>query len=156
MKETIESLVEGGHANGGPPLGPALGPMGLNINDVVTKINEKTATMEGMKIPVKVIVDTETKSFEIEVGSPPTAALLKKEIGIEKGTGDGTPVGNLNIDQILKIADVKANSLLSNNRKNALKEIAGTCKAAGITIEELDAKEFIKKVNDGSFDEKIN
>ncbi len=154
-KETIESLVEGGKANPGPPLGPALGPVGLNINEVIEKINEKTSSMEGMKVPVKIIVDTETKNYDIEVGTPPTSALIKKDTGIEKGTQDGTPVGNLTLEQLLKIADIKSSGLLSNSKKNAVKEVAGTCKTLGITIEDLDSKEFIRKVDEGVFDEQI-
>ncbi|HIE34016.1 MAG TPA: 50S ribosomal protein L11, partial [Candidatus Altiarchaeales archaeon] len=87
-KTTIEVLVEGGKASGGPPLGPAIGPLGLNINEVVNTINQKTAEFEGMKIPVKVTVDTDTKEYAISVGSPPTSALIKKELGLEKATGD--------------------------------------------------------------------
>ena len=83
-KQTIESLVEGGKASAGPPLGPALGPIGVNIGDVIAKINERTRDMAGMKVPVKVIVDTETKEFEIDVGTPPASALIKKELNLKK------------------------------------------------------------------------
>ena len=69
-KQTISSLVTGGEASAGPPLGPALGPMGVNIMEVINAINEKTKEFQGMKIPVSVIVDTESKKWEIEVGIP--------------------------------------------------------------------------------------
>jgi len=154
-KHSIESLVEGGKANPGPPLGPALGPLGLNINEIIDKINEKTASMEGMKVPVKIIVDTETKEYEIKVGTPPTSALIKKEINIDKGSQDGKYVGNITIDQIIKIADIKRNTLLSRDRKNAVKEIAGTCKTLGVSIENLNPKDFIRKVDNGEFDDKL-
>ena len=63
-KETIETLIEGGKASAAPPLGPALGPLKVNIGQVVADINKKTADFKGMKVPVKVIVDTKTKEFE--------------------------------------------------------------------------------------------
>ena len=70
-KKSISALVSGGEASAGPPLGPALGPMGVNVLQVVNTINEKTKDFPGMKVPVKVEVDTETKKFTIEVGIPP-------------------------------------------------------------------------------------
>ncbi|HDJ50955.1 MAG TPA: 50S ribosomal protein L11, partial [Thermoprotei archaeon] len=82
-KQVIEVLVEGGKATPGPPLGPALGPLGVNVAQVVKAINEATKEFEGMKVPVKVIVDVATRQFEIEVGLPPTSALILKELGIE-------------------------------------------------------------------------
>jgi len=154
-KETIEILVEGGRATGGPPLGPRIGPLGLNINEVVNAINEKTSSFEGMKIPVKVIVDLETKKFEIELGSPPTSALIKKELGLEKGSTNGKPVGDLSFDQLMRIVKMKRDSLLSNDLKGATKEIIGTCKSMGVTIEGKDAKEIIREIDSGEFDDRF-
>ena len=154
-KLTIELLVEGGKASAGPPLGPAIGPLGLNINEVVKKINEKTADMAGMKVPVKVIVDPSTKKYEIEVGTPPTSALIKKELGIEKGTKDGSIVGNLTFEQVVKIAEIKMKDMLSNSLKAAVKEVAGTCQSLGVTIDGKKAKEFIKDVNKGVYDDRL-
>ena len=71
--KSISALVTGGEASAGPPLGPALGPIGVNVLQVVNMINEKTKDFLGMKVPVKVEVDTETKKFTVEVGVPPTA-----------------------------------------------------------------------------------
>ncbi len=84
-KETVEALVEGGKATAAPPLGPALGPKGVNIGQVVAEINKKTESFKGMQVPVKVIIDPDTKEFEITVGTPPASSLIKKETGIEKG-----------------------------------------------------------------------
>src|SRR5881296_3549360 len=108
QKKSISALVSGGEASAGPPLGPALGPMGLNVLQVVNTINEKTKDFPGMKVPVKVEVDSETKRFTIEVGIPPTAALVLKEAGISKGSGTaGTNyVGNVSMDSVIKIAKV--------------------------------------------------
>ena len=85
-KQTISSLVTGGEASAGPPLGPALGPMGVNIMEVISAINEKTNEFKGMKIPVTVSIDSETKKWEIEVGIPSASALILKEANIQKVT----------------------------------------------------------------------
>src|SRR6476660_10056094 len=105
-KKVVNALVSGGEASAGPPLGPALGPLGINILQVVNTINEKTKDFPGMKVPVKVEVDSETKQFTIEVGIPPTAALVLKEAGVSKGSGTaGTNyVGNISMDSVIKIA----------------------------------------------------
>jgi len=154
-KETIDSLVDGGNASAGPPLGPALGPTGVNIGKVVAAINEKTAAFKGMKVPVKVVIDTDKKDFEIKVGSPPASSLLKKEAGLETGTKDGKPIADITFEQLLKVAEMKRDSLLSNTMKSAVKEIAGTCVTVGLTIDGLSPKEFIAAVNAGKFDGKL-
>jgi len=155
-KETISLLVKGGAASGGPPLGPALGPMGIPINKVVSAINEKTEAMKGMDVPVKVIVDTENKTFEIEVGTPPASALLKKEAGIDKGTGSAMKVANIAIEQVIKVAKTKAGDLLSTDLKKEVKEILGTCVSLGIEVEGKDPKEVIKEVEEGKYDKEIS
>ena len=78
-KKIVELLVSGGQATAGPPLGPALGPLGVNVMMIVNKINELTKDYAGMKVPVKVAVDPETKEFEVSVGTPTASALI--EIG---------------------------------------------------------------------------
>ncbi len=154
-KQTIESLVEGGNASGGPPLGPALGPTGVNINQVVTAINEKTKDMSGMKIPVRVIVDTSTKTFEIKLGSPPTSALIKKEVNIEKGSGGGEPAGNLSLDGLFRITRMKRNSLLAETFKGAVKEVIGVCQSVGVTINGKSPGEIMTEIDEGNLDDKI-
>ena len=116
MANVVEALVPGGKASAGPPLGPALGPLGVNVAQVVAKINEKTKDLNGMQVPVKVIVKSRTE-FEIEVGTPPTSALIIKEMGVEKGTGDKTIVGNLTMEQVIKIVNIKRKGLLSKTLK---------------------------------------
>ena len=86
-EQKISSLVTGGQASAGPPLGPALGPMGVNIMEVINAINEKTKDFEGMKVPVIVSVDSDTKKWSVEVGIPSAATLVLKEVGIQKGSG---------------------------------------------------------------------
>lgn len=156
-KETIEALVEGGQASAGPPLGPALGPLGINVGEVVAEINKKTSSYEGMTVPVKVIVDEESGEFEIEVGSPPTAALIRNELGIEKGAGgpEDTPVGDLSISQSIKIAKSKEGKILAKNKKKAVKEIVGTCVSMGIYVEGKDPKETMRDIEEGKYDDQL-
>ncbi len=154
-KETIDSLVDGGNASAGPPLGPALGPTGVNIGKVIAAINEKTADYKGMKVPVKVIIDTDKKDFEIKVGSPPASSLLKKEAGLETGTKDGKPIANIEFAQLLKVTNMKRDALLANDLKAAAKEIAGTCVTVGLTIDGQTPKEFIASINAGKYDDRL-
>ncbi len=155
--ETIEQLVKGGKASAAPPLGPALGPMGVNIGEVIAKINEKTSSFDGMQVPVSIIVDTETKSFEIEVGTPPASALIKSEAKITKGSSSpaSDKVADLKIEQIIKIAKMKESGLLGKTLKEKVKEIIGTCVSMGVMVEGVDAKDSIALVNDGNFDQEI-
>ncbi|WP_457556037.1 50S ribosomal protein L11 [Candidatus Pyrohabitans sp.] len=154
MKQVVESLVEGGKASPGPPLGPALGPLGVNISAVVAAINEKTRDFAGMKVPVRVIVDPKTKSFEIEVGTPPTSALIIKELGIEKGSSDARAniVGNLSMEQAVKIARMKRDGMLAADLKAATKEVLGTCVSMGVSVEGKPAKEVQREIDEGKYD----
>lgn len=157
MPETIEALVDGGKATAGPPLGPVLGPLGINIMDVVKVINEKTKSFEGMKVPVKVIVDTSTQNFEITVGTPPTSALVLKELGLEKGSSNSRTdkIGNLTIEQVKKIAMMKQDSLQGKNIKEMTKEILGSCIPLGVTVDGKDPRDIQKLINEGSYNSQL-
>jgi len=156
-KETVEILIDGGKATPGPPLGPAIGPLGINMMQVVEQINQKTADFEGMKVPVKIIVDTSNKEFEVTVGTPPTTALIIDELKIEKGSQDpGTDkVADLKIEQALKVARMKFDALLSADFKNATKEVVGTCVSMGITVEGKDPREVQKEISQGVYDQQL-
>jgi len=156
-KQTISSLVTGGEASAGPPLGPALGPMGVNILQIITAINEQTKEFQGMKIPVTVSVDTDTKKWEIEVGIPSASALILKEAGIQKGSGtSGTEwVGEVSADMITKIANVKLESSYASSLKSVAKQIVGTCQTLGIKIEGKTPKEFTSEINEGKWNSKF-
>lgn len=147
---TISGLVEGGKASGGPPLGPALGPLGVPVNDIIKEINEKTKQFEGIKILVKVIVDTATKKFRIEVGSPSASALILKELGVQSGakTKEET-VGNLSLDQVKKIAKAKEASMYGSDLAQRVKQILGTCKSMGVKCENEDPRNIIRKIDSG-------
>ncbi|MEW6722222.1 MAG: 50S ribosomal protein L11 [Candidatus Micrarchaeota archaeon] len=150
--KTIGAIVEGGKATPGPPLAPALAPLGVNIGQVVAKINEATRDFAGMNVPVKVHVDPKTKTFTVEVGTPPTAEIIKKEAGIEKGAGNkDAPAGNLPIAKAVSIAKSKRNSL-GKDLKETLKEVLGTCVSMGVTVDGKSAKAVIKEVAEGKHD----
>jgi len=155
--EVIEVLIEGGKATAAPPLGPALGPMGVNIGQVVADINKKTAEFKGMQVPVKVIVDTTSKEYKIEIGTPPASALVKQEANIKKASGNPNTdkVADLKIEQIIKIAKMKEDSLLGKDNFSKVKEIIGTCNSMGILVEGKPAFETIADINNGKFKDKI-
>lgn len=156
-KEKVSVQIEGGKATAAPPLGPALGPLKINIGQVVAEINKKTAGLAGMQVPVTVIVDTETKAFEISVGTPPASALIKKEANLEKGASNPLTdkVADLKIEQIIKIALTKQDSLLGKTLKDKCKEIIGTCQSMGVMIEGKAAQDAFVEVNKGVYDKKI-
>ncbi len=155
--QTISALVTGGKASAGPPLGPSLGPMGVNIMEVINAINDKTKDFEGMKVPVTVSIDPDTKKWEIEIGIPSAAALILKEAGIQKGSGtSGTDwVGDIEMDSVVKVAQTKIESSYATSIKSVAKSIIGTCVPLGIKIEGKTPKEITAEINDGKWDEKF-
>jgi large subunit ribosomal protein L11 len=156
-KQTVEVMVAGGKATAAPPLGPALGPLGVPVNLVIAKINEKTKDFAGMQVPVKVIVDKDTKAFDVTVGTPPTSELIKKEAGIEKGSGNPLreKVADLKIEQIIKIAKMKQDALLGKDAFARVKEVVGTCDSMGVLVEGKQARLTVADINKGLHAEKI-
>jgi len=151
VKETVDVLIEGGKATAAPPIGPALSQLKLNVADVIKQINEKTKDFNGMQVPVKIVVDTETKKFDIVVGTPPVSAMLKKELGVQKlatVNEDKTRkmAGDIKFDSIIKIA--KNKDSIPGDMKARVKQILGTCLSCGITIEGRDPREVIKDVKE--------
>lgn len=154
MANVIEALVSGGQATPGPPLGPALGPLGVNIKAIIEKINEETKAFNGMQVPVKVIID-DKKEFTITVGTPPTSALIMKEAGIEKGTGTPSTetVANLTLEQAVNVARMKKSNTFAKSLKGAVKSVVGSCLSLGVTFEGLKSKEAIEAIESGKFDD---
>jgi len=153
MAKTIEALVDAGQATPGPPLGPALGPLGVNIKAVIDEINKKTQDFKGMKVPIVVEVD-DNRKFTITVGVPPTSSLLLSEAGVEKGSGtpNSEKVGNLSFDQCIKVAKMKQNAMLAIDLRSAVKEVVGTCVSIGLTIDDSEPKKIIEEINSGTYD----
>ncbi len=150
----IKLLVTGGKATAGPPLGPALAPMGINVGQVVADINSKTKAYEGLQVPVTVSVDAATKKFEVIMGSPPASALIKKELGLEIGAkgeaGKGQEVvGNITFDKLVKIAKQKKAEMTAVELREAVKQIVGTCTSMGVTIDNKKPKEIVSALNSG-------
>ena len=153
MVQVVEVLVPGGQASPGPPLGPAIGPLGLNVKQVVDKINEATKDFEGLSVPVKIIVKDD-RSFEIEVGVPPVSALVKRALGIEKGSSQPTReiVGNLTMEQVIEIARTKKQQSLSYTLREVVKEVLGTCNSMGVTVEGKSPKEVTREIEEGNIE----
>jgi len=155
--QTVDALVAGGKATAAPPLGPQLGPLGVNIGQVVADINKKTSAFNGMQVPVKILVDLDTKEFHISIGTPPASSLILKEAGIEKGSGNpkADKVADILIEQIIKVAKMKEQNLLGKDLKAKVKEIIGTCNSMGILVEGKLPTEALKEVDQGKYDQEI-
>jgi len=153
-KKTINALVTGGEASAGPPLGPALGPLGVNVLGIVNEINKQTGDFRGMRVPVKVEVDSETKQFVVSVGTPTTSALIAKESGIPKGSAKPNTelVGDLTVDKVVSIAKSKIAGSYAASIKSAAKEVVGSCISMGVKVEGKDAREFMKEIDAGKWD----
>ncbi len=147
----IEVLVEGGKATPGPPLGPALGPIGVNVVEVVNKINELTKAFSGAKVPVKIDIDSRTKGFSIEVGTPPTSVLILQKIGKEKGSSDpkSQKIGDISLESLEEIARVKNPLMVSSDPKASLLEVIGTCVSLGVTVNGKDPREAQRMLKEG-------
>ncbi|MEK6904726.1 MAG: 50S ribosomal protein L11 [Nanoarchaeota archaeon] len=157
-QETLEMIVEGGKAATTPAVAQKLGPMKIPIPNVMNEINKKTSDFKGMKIPVKVTINPEDKSFSVEVGSPSVSELIKKEIGLEKGSGTPNKVkaSNIAIEQLIKIAKMKHDALLSRDLKASMKQVAGSCGSLGVLVEGKLAHDIVEEINSGKYDNEIN
>mgnify|MGYP001563403890 CR=1 FL=1 len=153
----IKLLVEGGDMQPGPALSQKLGPAGVNIGQVIQKVNEATKGFKGMKVPVEVEIDLSTKEMEIKVFSPPVTELLKKELGIEKGSAlqKKTKVANASIEQVISVSKTKFPNLLSKNLKAAVKSVLGSCTSLGILVENKSPLEVTREVEEGKYDREI-
>jgi large subunit ribosomal protein L11 len=141
----VSVLVEGGKAAAGAALGAALGPLGVNVGQVVTQINEKTKQFAGMKVPVLVKVDASTRSFTLEVGRPPTAALLLKEAGKEKGSGKSKTdvIGDVSLDAVKQIAEAKGADLQGRSVEERINQVLGTAVSMGLTVDGGDPRALL-------------
>lgn len=145
----LKVIVPGGKATPGPPLGPAIAPLGVNVGQLVAKLNEKTKPFDGIEVPVKIIVKAD-KSFEIEVGSPAVPALLKKELGTDKGAGNREAAcGDLSLDKVVKIAKMKKEILMANSDIAFVNQVLGTCVSMGATVEGMKPRDVQKELISG-------
>ena len=153
----IKLLIEGGNMQPGPVLSQKIGPLGLNMGQVIQKINDATKKFKGLKVPVELEINPSTKQIDVKVFSPPTSELLKKELGIEKGSGahKKTKVANASIEQIINVAKTKLPNLLSKDFRAAVKTIVGSCVSLGVLVENKLAKEIEKEIDEGKYDNEI-
>jgi len=154
----IKLLAEGGSMKPGPALSQKLGPAGIPINQVIQKINEATSDFNGLKVPVELNIDLKTKKFEVKIFSPPVSELLKKELGLTKGSGlqIKTKIANASIEQIISVAKTKMQNLLCKDLKSAVKVVVGTCVSLGVLVENKPAKEIEKDIDEGKYDKEIS
>jgi large subunit ribosomal protein L11 len=146
VADEVSVMVEGGKAAAGAVLGAALGPLGVNVGQVVAQINEQTKGFAGMKVPVVIKVNPATRAFTLAVGRPPVAALLLKELGKEKGSGkSGTePVGNVTLVAVGRIAEAKGADLHGRGAEQRINQVIGTCVSMGITVDGQDARAVLR------------
>jgi len=136
IKAVIKLQIEAGKANPAPPVGPALGQHGINIMAFCKEYNERTAAQVGSIIPVEITVFAD-RSFTFITKTPPAADLLRKAVGVEKGTGTAghEKVGVLSRGKLREIAQLKAKDLNANSIEGAEKIIKGTARSMGIEVE---------------------
>ncbi|MEK7465218.1 MAG: 50S ribosomal protein L11 [Patescibacteria group bacterium] len=135
IKTTLKLQIEAGKANPAPPIGPALGQHGVNIQQFCQQFNEATKEMHGDVVPAEITI-YEDRSFTFKLKTPPASALLKKAAGIEKGaaTPGTVKVGKVSRADLRKIAERKMEDLNTTDVDAAMKIIAGTAKNMGIEI----------------------
>ena len=136
IKAIVKLQIPAGKATPAPPVGTALGPHGVNIQDFVTQFNAATKDKEGSIIPAELTI-YEDRSFTFRLKTPPASDLLRKAAGVEKGSGEAlrTKVGKVSKKQIREIAEVKMPDLNANDIEAAMKIVEGTARSMGITVE---------------------
>jgi large subunit ribosomal protein L11 len=147
VADEVSVLVEGGKATPGNPLGPALGPLGVNVVQVVQQINEQTKGFAGMRVPVVIKVDPATRAFTLTVGRPPVAALLLKEAGKEKGSGKAKTetAGDVGLAAVRTIAEAKGDDLYGRSIEERMNQVIGTCVSMGLTVDGQDPRALLKE-----------
>ena len=132
----IKLHVPGGQANPAPPVGPALGQHGVNIMEFCKQFNAKTSDKQGLTVPVEITVYAD-RSFTFITKTPPAAVLIKKAIGLKKGSpvSNRDKVGKITRAQLTEIAETKMEDLNANNIDAAVEMIAGTARSMGVVVE---------------------
>ena len=151
----IRAKVQGGKAAPTPPLGPAISQYGLDVNEVINKINELTKKFEGLEVTVNIYVNTETKEYKIEVKSPTTTSLLLKFAGASSPSGDPAhqKVGDVSLKDIIRIAIMKKNDLTAKSLKAAVKTILSSAATIGVTVNGKEPKDIVREIEKGLHDD---
>ncbi len=154
----MKLLVDAGVMKPGPALSQKMGPLGINLGKIIADVNKASDSFKGIKVPVILDINTKTKSFTVSVLTPPTSELLKKELGIAKGSGEpkNIKMGNIPIETVIKIAKIKEKDMIVNGLKEAVDSVLGTCVSLGILVESKDGREIIKEVKEGRYHDIIS
>ena len=133
----VKLQIPAGRANPAPPVGTALGPQGINIMAFCKEFNSRTQSQDGLILPVEITIFAD-KSFTFILKTPPAAILIKKELGLEKGSGQPTrvKVGKLTKAQVRKIAEVKMPDLNCDTIESAMAMVAGAARSMGVEVQE--------------------
>lgn len=135
IKAKVKLQLPGGQATPAPPVGPALGQHGVNIGEFVSKFNERTREFQGTTIPVELTVFMD-RTFEFILKSPPASVLIRKAVGLAKGSG--TPsrevVGTITRDQLVEIAKTKMKDLNAKDLEGAVRQVMGTARSMGVKV----------------------
>lgn len=155
--KVVKVQVEGGKASSAPPLGPALSDAGLNVNEVIDRINKMTEEYKGHTLTVKIVVDLDTKDYNIELELPTVTSLLLSAAKASEPSGDPMhkKIGNIGIEDVARIAILKKPELNTKSLKAAIKMILSSARTIGLTVEGRDPKDVIKDVDRGTYDEVI-
>ena len=153
----IKLLVDAGDMKPGPAVGQKLGPLGINMGKVVQDVNAATKQFKGVKVPVELNINKD-KTFTVNVLSPPTTELLKKELGVEKASGFHKKIkaGNASIEQVISVAKTKHPNMLAKDFKSAVKTVVGSCISGEILIDSKDPREVIQEIDEGKYDKEIS
>jgi len=154
----VKLIVEGGNMKPGPAVSQQLGPAGINLGKVIQDVNEATSEFKGTKVPVELNVDTGTKEFTVQVFSPPTSELIKKEAKLEKASGTSGKIvaGNIAIEQAISVAKAKMSDMLAKDLKAAVRLVIGSCVSLGIMIESKDPRQVQDEIIEGKYDNEIS
>ena len=136
LKATVKVHIAAGQATPAPPVGPALAQHGVNIGEFIQKFNEATREQQGFKIPVEIYIYAD-RSFDFKLHQPPAAQLIKKAIGLEKGSGtpNKSQVATITKAQVREVAEKKMQDLNTDDIDQAMKIIAGSAKSMGVKVE---------------------
>jgi large subunit ribosomal protein L11 len=147
VADEVSVLVEGGKAAAGAQLGSALGPLGVNVGQVVAQINQETKQFAGMRVPVVVKVNPANRTFTLVVGRPPVAAMLLKEAKKEKGSGKpkSEAVGDVSLDAVRRVAEAKAEDMQGRSVEERMNQVIGTCVSLGLTVGGADPRAVLKE-----------
>lgn len=153
----IKLMVEGGNMKPGPTIAQQLGPMGINMGKVISDINIATKEFSGMTVPISLDVNTKTKNYTIQVLSPSVSALIKKELGIDTGSGASKKnvAGNIAFEQVVSVTKVKHSNMLSKEFISALKSVIGSCLSLGVLIDSKDPKKVLEEIENGGYSNEI-